>query len=393
MPVLVPTPREIDGPSNLSQASIDDLIVFVVNAMGAQITGTISASWDMESHVLEANISSGSYASYGEATDIGMTIRMDDAGDLVSVQATAVLTPSRMTIAADIMPADVNSYRKQIIKKAYYAVDALDKIAEATSSDEIAQIMLSALGYEQVVSLTTDWNDEGRELSINFTEAQLGGSHVTDAKLSVSVDQSGSIDSINSAKNEGLSDLDVAEQFIYKIANYAVHDQYNNSEAANQTSLLTGGIGFHLLEKGVDTNQDLIVDGGKILSGDEIISFDHLELATEDVYVTDINISDAIDVLRHIVNLDNLGSDTMNFHAADVNNDDQVNISDAIAILRHIVKLETINSFDLIDGNGRKTQVEPGMSEDVSALTIVANGDVDFSGGFVDNYLMQSELL
>jgi len=54
----------------------------------------------------------------------------------------------------------------------------------------------------------------------------------------------------------------------------------------------------------------------------------------------------------------------MNFHAADVNNDDQVNISDAIAILRHIVKLETINSFDLIDGNGRKTQVEPGMSED-----------------------------
>ena len=59
-----------------------------------------------------------------------------------------------------------------------------------------------------------------------------------------------------------------------------------------------------------------------------------------------INITDAIAVLRHIVGLDVLSGGL--YHSADVNNDSAVNITDAIAILRHIVGLQVINQINLV---------------------------------------------
>jgi hypothetical protein len=115
---------------------------------------------------------------------------------------------------------------------------------------------------------------------------------------------------------------------------------------------------------------------------------------TEAAYDFDINISDAIDVLRHIVDLEAFTPGSASFHAADVNNDGSVNISDAIDILRHIVDLEAIDSFDLIDTNGaRVTKLDANASGEAPTWTIVANGDVDMSGGFGESYVTTSDLI
>jgi len=107
---------------------------------------------------------------------------------------------------------------------------------------------------------------------------------------------------------------------------------------------------------------------------------------TEAAYDFDINISDAIDVLRHIVDLE--------VHAADVDNDGSVNISDAIDILRHIVDLEAIDTFDVIDSSGnRVTQLDARASGEAPTWTIIANGDADMSGGFADVYVITSDLI
>jgi hypothetical protein len=56
--------------------------------------------------------------------------------------------------------------------------------------------------------------------------------------------------------------------------------------------------------------------------------------------------------------------------------------------LRDIVKLDEIDTFDLIDENGnRVTQIDADAIGVAPTWTIVANGDVDQSGSFVDPYV------
>ena len=141
-----------------------------------------------------------------------------------------------------------------------------------------------------------------------------------------------------------------------------------------------------------DTGVSTLVEEGGIKI-EESATFDAIKLA-EDAYNFDINITDAIDVLRHIVNLDNLTTGSEGHHSADVNNDGTINISDAIDVLRHIVSLDTIDSFDLIDEQGnRVTRLDPDASGDTPTWTIVANGDVNLSGSFAEEYTIQSDLL
>jgi len=121
------------------------------------------------------------------------------------------------------------------------------------------------------------------------------------------------------------------------------------------------------------------------------VNIDEVKTSDADVYNfdTSINISDAIDVLRHIVDLESFTPGSVGYHAADVNNDGNINISDAIDILRHIVNLEAIDTFDILDMDGsRVTQFDANVSADVPTWTIVANGDVNASGEFASDYVM-----
>jgi hypothetical protein len=87
-----------------------------------------------------------------------------------------------------------------------------------------------------------------------------------------------------------------------------------------------------------------------------------------------------------------IGSAT--WHAADVNNDGRIAADDAVAVLRHIVFLDEIDTFDLIDNTtgNRITNLDTNAI-DVGQWSIVANGDVDQSGGFGDAYVMQVDVV
>ena len=153
---------------------------------------------------------------------------------------------------------------------------------------------------------------------------------------------------------------------------------------------------------GIDLGLTSTIDLGNIAtpqSSDEsdiwyhqYVAFDAVKI-NDSVYDQNITISDAIDVLRHIVELESLTSGSSAYHAADINNDGNINISDAIGILRHIVELDTIDTFDLIDNAGaRVTQLEAETSGETPIWTLVANGDVDMNGSYDDDYVVQVDI-
>jgi hypothetical protein len=174
------------------------------------------------------------------------------------------------------------------------------------------------------------------------------------------------------------------------------------SGSTNTTIDMLKGISMNLWKGEVgtnsfaDTTSSVVVDTGEI-SIDSTVDFTAVKLSANAYNFdenTSVNITDAIAVLRHIVKLDTLASDSNAFHAADVNNSDTVNITDAIAVLRHIVKLDTIDTFDLIDDQGaRVTQLDAAATGAAPTWTLVANGDVNFSGEFADDYIVTSDLV
>jgi hypothetical protein len=148
----------------------------------------------------------------------------------------------------------------------------------------------------------------------------------------------------------------------------------------------------NLWKDGADTGTSVAVDSGEI-SIANTVTFDTVKLAATDAYDFDINISDAIDVLRHIVDLESFTANTASYQAADVDNNGAINISDAIDVLRHIVDLETIDTFDVLDSSGaRVIELDAEATGDAPTWTLVANGDVDMSGSYDDAYVMQVDI-
>jgi len=136
-----------------------------------------------------------------------------------------------------------------------------------------------------------------------------------------------------------------------------------------------------------------LVEGGDITFPDTSLDFDAIKLSDPTAYTDGILADDAVDVLRDIVHLDELVIGSAAWHAADVNNDGMIAADDAVAVLRHIVNLDTIDTFDLIDNTtgNRVTNLDPDAA--LGEWTIVANGDVDMSGGFGDAYVLQVDII
>ena len=151
-------------------------------------------------------------------------------------------------------------------------------------------------------------------------------------------------------------------------------------------------LSLNLFKDNNSLDKSIVIDNSSVLIT-ELVEFDTVKLSVADAYDLSINISDAIDVLRHIVNLEALAANTAGYHAADVDNNGTINISDAIDILRHIVGLETIDTFDVIDSAGaRVTELDAEASGETPIWTLVANGDVDMSGSYDDDYVVQVDI-
>jgi len=121
---------------------------------------------------------------------------------------------------------------------------------------------------------------------------------------------------------------------------------------------------------------------------DQDVNFNYITLSNESAYQGSTSILDMYDTL------DLIGQDvnTIKTHAADINNDDIININDLYAIIGDIGSQP--GHFDLIDQNGNRiNQLNSSLLDLDNQLTLVANGDVDLSGSFNDQYFYSSELL
>jgi hypothetical protein len=170
------------------------------------------------------------------------------------------------------------------------------------------------------------------------------------------------------------------------------YDAIISTAATDTTITKLTGTSVNLWKDGADTGTSVAVDSGEI-SIASTVTFDTVKLSATAAYDFDITITDAIDILRHIVDLEALSAGTAAFNAADIDNDGDIDISDAIDVLRHIVDLETIDTFDVLDSNGaRVTTLDADATGEAPTWTLVANGDVDMSGSYDDDYLVTVDI-
>ena len=137
---------------------------------------------------------------------------------------------------------------------------------------------------------------------------------------------------------------------------------------------------------GVDTGVSSLVEEGGIKI-DTSVEFDSIILSVDNAYQGDLNIIDMYGVLDNIAQ----DIDTYAEHASDSNNDGEVNIVDMYGVLNGIGQAS--QSFDLVDQNGILVTSFNTNSSDIANWTIVANGDVDLSGVFSDEFVVSVDIV
>jgi len=264
-------------------------------------------------------------------------------------------------------------------------------------SDDVSKLMFSS-NYEtlekspdlyQVYLMNT--NDS----SIEILSQTPGGDSGNDASLLGVMDSVGSNYAYQTEATNLLADAPgiLITNIDARSATISTDTTIATDDTAATITKLTGDVTVDLWDaSATSATTSIAIDAGEIII-ENTVSFDEVKLSVPSAYDFDINISDAIDVLRHIVNLETLTGNA--FHAADTDNDGKVNISDAIDVLRHIVNLESIDTFDLIDSSGnRVSELDANASGDAPTWTLVANGNVDMSGsGFDGDYVVAMDIV
>jgi hypothetical protein len=179
-------------------------------------------------------------------------------------------------------------------------------------------------------------------------------------------------------------------------ANYTTVLEISSVDATIQTDTnnYLDNLSLNYFKDGLDTGIATLVEGGDISFPITSLDFDAVKLSDASAYTSGIAADDAVDVLRHIVQLDSITTNSAAWHSADVDNDGVIAADDAVDILRHIVQLDTIDTFDLIDNTtGNRISTLDTNAIDVGQWTIVANGDVDMSGGFENAYVVAVDIV
>ena len=323
-----------------------------------------------------------------------LNVLMNDQG--LDVDITSFTDPSHGSIKIKeagelIYTADEN----------YHGLDSFSYLTNQNNTPTTVDIKVISVNDKPSVSeISTQTINENALFSIDlssyFSDADIKDTLTYQATTSgntnlpswLTLDSSTGILS-GTPKNQDVANLDITalaldgnnssaklsfDLFINEKADSVIYDQNNT---------LLDNITLHYFSNDIALDAQHLVDKGDINIKEDIL-FDCIKV-DEGQYTQDaINISDAISVLRHIVELDPIESSSAKYHAADVNNDGTVNISDAISILRHVVDLKELDTFDLIDAQGnRVVNMDINTPDITPEYQLIANGDVDFSGDFI----------
>ena len=134
------------------------------------------------------------------------------------------------------------------------------------------------------------------------------------------------------------------------------------------------------------TNGEILIDSA--------VDFNSVKLSVGSAYSNNaINLFDVLGAVGHIVGTGLLSGAAL--EAADVTNDGKVNLFDVLAIVQHIVSdIADIDTFDLLDTNyNRVTHLDSLKGSEVPQYQLIMNGDVDFGGGFYDDFVGPLDLL
>jgi VCBS repeat-containing protein len=146
----------------------------------------------------------------------------------------------------------------------------------------------------------------------------------------------------------------------------------------------------------VETNISTLVKEGSI-DVVENVAFDEVKIAENDAHISGVSIADAVNIYDHLVGLNIIETNSLYFHAADVDNNNEITISDAVIIEKHLANLTSIDTFDLIDEQGnRVTQLDINALDSnvdnfvIPTWTIVENGDVNLDSSFNTDYIVSA---
>jgi hypothetical protein len=405
-----------------SASNAENVAKLALEYIGWSQLENITVDWDVSNKILTTNFDglfegeqrtdptfTSSIGTDGELTVFSYTagspsgdksLSLSNLNDtdlyLHKVIAKTVSDLDALEIAAN--HASLLTNKTNIIKDANTQINELENLVSsmqsATSMEDVVKVSLEYAGFSNLTNIIVNWYDDTSTATITF-DGLFEGEERTNPAFTMTTGSDGELTAFSytagspsGSKQLDLVHLNETQLYSNKVGMKAISDLYDLEQAANHTSLLTNDISFDLYKDGSDTNQDLVIDNGE-LRINESFNFDTIKISDIQNYTQDISIGDAIDVLRHIVKLEEFSTGSTKFHAADVNNDGNINISDAIDILRHIVDLEAIDSFDLIDTNGdRVTSLDANASGEAPTWTIVANGDANMSGSFDAAYVM-----
>jgi|GEM_PF-2525912 len=186
--------------------------------------------------------------------------------------------------------------------------------------------------------------------------------------------------------NEGLFDNTQSQNAVDFLQNILIETPLMSATINTMDDMLLDNISIYYYKDGVDTGISSLVENGNIVFN-ESVDFDLVKLSVDNAYQGDLNIIDMYAVLGSI----GATIDTYQKHAADTNNDGAINIIDMYDVLADISQAP--QTFDLVDEVGNLVTSLNTDQVDIANWTIVANGDVDSSGGFGDAYVMQVDVV
>jgi hypothetical protein len=155
---------------------------------------------------------------------------------------------------------------------------------------------------------------------------------------------------------------------------------------SSTSGLLLNNLTLHHYKDGLDTGVSTLIEQGRIEVNTDVV-FDYVVFEPNNIYSDNLNILDLYGVLNNI----GQAIDTNAEHASDMDNDGVINILDLYATLNGIGQAP--QTFDLVDQDGNLVTGLNTDLADIANWTIVANGDVNMSGGFEDAYLVQTEIV
>ena len=374
-----------------SQLDISEVVTFILNEIGYSYISGLKSIWATETNELGITFDSAQVAGLN-LTDITMLLDLYESGNVSAYQGQGWSSYYSNWITNN--QDDLTLEEKYLIKQAYVAIDSLENITEATNTNDIGMIALTALGYTDVTGLGTYWDASTQTAALILDSATYNQTSISLLELVVTIDNSGDISSYYSTITaNGVTgyydkyDLDDSEVFVIKAAAYAMNEIEritSNHDFTNGAATVTFDDDGNLSDLLLSITHSDVGVVTKTESDLSDIEVGYLTAMYDQLNPTPIEGTTSDDILQGTTGIDEIstglgadvvyalaGTDTITLTADSVwdSNYFATNISNSTAVgTNQSISLEGLNRFsDVIDGG-----------DDIDTLNLTTGNDAFF---------------